>query len=124
MIAAKELIELPLRAGDIIFQRLVLGILAARFARLIFPRLDRHFQALEFRSDRLFARFGCSFVLLLNDFKQPLEPTDLCLDRLGWYARQGVDEFILGAGSLPFSVYDWSMVELFADAVLPAARSL
>jgi alkanesulfonate monooxygenase SsuD/methylene tetrahydromethanopterin reductase-like flavin-dependent oxidoreductase (luciferase family) len=49
---------------------------------------------------------------------------ETCLERLGWYARQGVEEFILGAGSLPFSVYDWSMVELFAEAVLPQARSL
>jgi probable F420-dependent oxidoreductase len=47
-----------------------------------------------------------------------------CLDRLEWLARQGVEEFIVGAGSVPFSVYDWSMVELIAGSILPAARSL
>jgi len=49
---------------------------------------------------------------------------EACLERLAWLARQGVDGFIAGAGSLPFSVSDWSMVELIADTILPAARSL
>jgi probable F420-dependent oxidoreductase len=63
---------------------------------------------------------------LLEDYgRETLTGTpETCLDRLGWYAEKGVEEFIVGAGSLPFSVYDWSMVELFAEAVLPAARSL
>ena len=47
-----------------------------------------------------------------------------CLERLGRFAEHGVEEFIVAAASLPFAVYDWSMVELFADAVLPAARRL
>jgi alkanesulfonate monooxygenase SsuD/methylene tetrahydromethanopterin reductase-like flavin-dependent oxidoreductase (luciferase family) len=49
---------------------------------------------------------------------------EACLERLERFAGHGVEEFIVGAGPIPFSVYDWSMVELFADAVLPAARSL
>ena len=49
---------------------------------------------------------------------------EACLDRLAWFARQGVEEFIVGAGSVPFSVYDWSMVEVVAEAILPEARSL
>jgi alkanesulfonate monooxygenase SsuD/methylene tetrahydromethanopterin reductase-like flavin-dependent oxidoreductase (luciferase family) len=63
---------------------------------------------------------------LLEDYgRETLAGTpERCLDRLGWLARQGVEEFIVGAGCLPFSVYDWSMVELFAEAVIPAARSL
>jgi probable F420-dependent oxidoreductase len=47
-----------------------------------------------------------------------------CLERLRGFARLGVEEFIVGAGSIPFSVYDWSMVELVAESLLPAARSL
>lgn len=63
---------------------------------------------------------------LLDDYaRETLTGTpETCLERLGWYARQGVEEFIVGAGSLPFSVYDWSMVELIAEGVLPHARSL
>jgi probable F420-dependent oxidoreductase len=48
----------------------------------------------------------------------------VCLDRLGRFARQGVEEFIVGAGPIPFSVYDWSMVELVAESILPAARTI
>ena len=49
---------------------------------------------------------------------------EACLDRLAWFAQQGVEEFIVGAGSLPFSVYDWSMVEVIAEAIVLEARSL
>jgi len=63
---------------------------------------------------------------LLDDYaRDTLTGTpDACLEQLAWFARQGVDEFIVGAGSVPFSVYDWSMVELIAEAVVPEARSL
>jgi alkanesulfonate monooxygenase SsuD/methylene tetrahydromethanopterin reductase-like flavin-dependent oxidoreductase (luciferase family) len=47
-----------------------------------------------------------------------------CLERLSEYAALGVEEFIVGAASLPFAVFDWSMVELIADAVVPRARGL
>jgi alkanesulfonate monooxygenase SsuD/methylene tetrahydromethanopterin reductase-like flavin-dependent oxidoreductase (luciferase family) len=49
---------------------------------------------------------------------------EACLERLAGYGRQGVEEFIVGAGSVPFSVYDWSMLDVFAEAILPGARSL
>jgi len=49
---------------------------------------------------------------------------EACLETLSGFARQGVEEFIVGAGPLPFSIFDWSMVELIAGAILPEARSL
>src|SRR5207247_8574173 len=63
---------------------------------------------------------------LLDDYaRETLTGTpEACLERLGWFARQGGEEFIVGAGSSPFSVYDWSRVERFAEAVLPGARPL
>ena len=63
---------------------------------------------------------------LLDDYaRDTLTGTpEACLERLAWFARQGVEEFIVGAGSLPFSVYDWSMVEVIAEAIVPEARSL
>jgi probable F420-dependent oxidoreductase len=63
---------------------------------------------------------------LLDDYaRDTLTGTpEACLERLAWFAGQGVEEFIVGAGSVPFSVYDWSMVELIAEAVVPEARSL
>lgn len=49
---------------------------------------------------------------------------DRCLDLLAGYAEAGAEEFIVGAGSMPFGVYDWTMVDLLAESVLPAARDL
>jgi probable F420-dependent oxidoreductase len=47
-----------------------------------------------------------------------------CLERLAAFARHGVEEFIVGAASLPFAVFDWSMVELIAETLVPSARGL
>jgi hypothetical protein len=47
-----------------------------------------------------------------------------CLERLGAFAGHGVEELIVGAASLPFAVFDWSMVELIAESVIPRAREL
>lgn len=47
-----------------------------------------------------------------------------CLEKLAAFADAGAEEFIVGAGSVPFSVADWSTVELFADQVIPEARRL
>jgi alkanesulfonate monooxygenase SsuD/methylene tetrahydromethanopterin reductase-like flavin-dependent oxidoreductase (luciferase family) len=46
------------------------------------------------------------------------------LDRLSRLASLGVEEFIVSAASLPFAVYDWSMLELLAEAVIPKAQTL
>jgi probable F420-dependent oxidoreductase len=47
-----------------------------------------------------------------------------CLERLGAFAVHGVEEMIVGAASLPFAVFDWSMVDLIAEVLIPAAHEL
>jgi probable F420-dependent oxidoreductase len=46
-----------------------------------------------------------------------------CLEKLASLAAAGAEEFIVGAGSVPFSVADWSMVELVAEALIAEAHS-
>jgi probable F420-dependent oxidoreductase len=46
------------------------------------------------------------------------------LERLAVFAELGVEEVIVGAASVPFAIFDPGMVELFAEAVIPAARGL
>ena len=46
------------------------------------------------------------------------------LERVGRFAELGVEEMILSASSLPFAVYDESMLDVVAEAVVPAARDL
>jgi probable F420-dependent oxidoreductase len=49
---------------------------------------------------------------------------EACLERLGRFASFGVEEVVVSAATLPFAVYDWSMVELIAERLIPAARGL
>ena len=46
------------------------------------------------------------------------------LDRLGAFARAGVQETILSIGPLPFAIADDEMLDLVAERVLPAVREL
>lgn len=46
------------------------------------------------------------------------------LGRIEGFAALGVDEIIISASSLPFAVYDESMLDLFAETVIPAGRSI
>jgi probable F420-dependent oxidoreductase len=46
------------------------------------------------------------------------------LEQLAGFSSLGVEEFIVSAASLPFAVYDWSMLEMIADMVIPKAREL
>ena len=46
------------------------------------------------------------------------------LERLSAFSSNGVEEVILAPASLPFAVFDWSMLDVIAEAVLPSARSL
>jgi probable F420-dependent oxidoreductase len=46
------------------------------------------------------------------------------LETLGAFAAAGAEEFIVGAGPVPFSVADWSMVELIAGSLIPQAHRL
>ena len=49
---------------------------------------------------------------------------DRVVERLAAFAALGVEELIVSVGSLPFAVFDDDAVEVFARAVLPAAREL
>jgi probable F420-dependent oxidoreductase len=49
---------------------------------------------------------------------------DQVVERLRRFAQLGVEEMIISAASLPFAVYDESMLDLLSAAVLPAARDL
>ena len=46
------------------------------------------------------------------------------LERLGEFAALGVEETILSAASVPFAVYDESMLGVFAEAIIPSGREL
>ena len=47
-----------------------------------------------------------------------------CLRRMARFAELGVEEIIVGAASLPFAVFDWSMVERIGQAIIPEAHRL
>jgi probable F420-dependent oxidoreductase len=61
---------------------------------------------------------------LLDDYaRDTLTGTpEMCLERLAEFDRSGVEEVIVAAASLPFAVYDWSMVDLIAEALIPEAH--
>lgn len=62
----------------------------------------------------------------LEDFAQDtLTGTpDECMEKLAAVAGAGAEEFIVGAGSVPFAVAEWSLVELIAEAIIPEAHRL
>ena len=64
--------------------------------------------------------------VLLDDYmRETLVGTpEICLERLASLAALGVEELIVSAASLPFAIYDWSEVELIAEAIIPAAERL
>jgi probable F420-dependent oxidoreductase len=49
---------------------------------------------------------------------------DQVVERLEEFASLGVEETIISGASIPFSVYDESMLEVFAETVIPPARKL
>lgn len=49
---------------------------------------------------------------------------ETCLDRLASFAEHGVEEVIVSPAPLPFAAPDWSMVELVAGSLIPAAHRL
>lgn len=78
----------------------------------------------RFRALQRWAPGGALDGELLDDYgRETLTGTpEACLDRLRAYAELGVEEVIVAAASVPFAVYDWSMVELIAEAIIPEAR--
>jgi probable F420-dependent oxidoreductase len=46
------------------------------------------------------------------------------LERMRRFAGLGVEEIIVSAASLPFAIYDESMLDLMAESIIPAARDL
>jgi F420-dependent oxidoreductase-like protein len=46
------------------------------------------------------------------------------LERLGQFGALGVEQTIISAASVPFAVYDESMLTVFAEGVMPSARKL
>lgn len=80
----------------------------------------------RFRALQRWTPGGALDGMLLDDYmRETLAGTpEACLERLARLAELGVEEFIVSAASLPFAVYDWSEIELIAEAILPAAGGL
>jgi probable F420-dependent oxidoreductase len=49
---------------------------------------------------------------------------ELVLERLAAFADRGVEELIVGPGSVPFSLPDPEMLDVLGEAILPPARGL
>ncbi|HYH28457.1 MAG TPA: LLM class flavin-dependent oxidoreductase [Actinomycetota bacterium] len=49
---------------------------------------------------------------------------DTVIERLADFAALGVEEVIVSAGALPFSLYDETMLDVIAEAVIPRAHAL
>jgi probable F420-dependent oxidoreductase len=80
----------------------------------------------RFRALRAWAPGGALNDTSLEEFgRDTLTGTpERCLERLGAFRALGVEELVVSAASLPFAVYDWSMVELVAEALVPRAHEL
>lgn len=46
------------------------------------------------------------------------------LEQVGRFSSLGVEEIVINAGSMPFSIFDLSMLDLFAESVMAPAKSL
>jgi alkanesulfonate monooxygenase SsuD/methylene tetrahydromethanopterin reductase-like flavin-dependent oxidoreductase (luciferase family) len=80
----------------------------------------------RFRALQAWAPGGAMDGVPLQDFAgDTLTGTpEACLERLAAFRDVGVEEVILSAASIPFAVFDWSMVDLIARAVIPEAMKL
>jgi alkanesulfonate monooxygenase SsuD/methylene tetrahydromethanopterin reductase-like flavin-dependent oxidoreductase (luciferase family) len=63
---------------------------------------------------------------LLEDFARDalVGTPEAIIETLARFAAFGVEEMIISPASLPFAVFDPSMLELFAEAVIGPARNL
>lgn len=80
----------------------------------------------RFRALQRWAPGGALDGVLLEEYaRDSLTGTpDMCLERLSKFAGNGVEEVIVAAASLPFAVYDWSMLDVVAEALIPQAHQL
>jgi probable F420-dependent oxidoreductase len=117
---ARRLREIAGKEGrDPASVRLSVGLyaLAARTE----PELRERFRALQ-----RWAPGGALDEVTLEEFREgTLTGTvEQCLGRLEAFGRIGVEEAILSPASVPFAVFDWSMVEEIASDLIPAAHVL
>jgi probable F420-dependent oxidoreductase len=87
---------------------------------------DRRDLVARFRALQRWTPGGALDGVLLDDWaRDKLVGTPAhVLERLAEFAALGVEEMIVSAGSIPFSVYDESMLTVLAEGVMPAARDL
>lgn len=78
----------------------------------------------RFRALQRWTPGGALDAVLLEDYgRETLTGTaETCLERLALFSENGVDEVIVSGASLPFAIYDWSMVELIAKELVPQAK--
>lgn len=87
---------------------------------------DKRDLVARFRALQRWAPGGALDGVLLDDWaRDKLVGTPAqVLERVADFAALGVEEIIVSAGSIPFSVYDDSMLTVFAEGVMRAATKL
>ena len=87
---------------------------------------DRRDLVARFRALQRWAPGGALDGALLDDWMgdKLVGTPEQVLERLSAFAALGVEEMILSPASLPFAIADHSMLEVIAEAVIPAARDL
>jgi probable F420-dependent oxidoreductase len=87
---------------------------------------DRRDLVARFRALQRWTPGGALDGVLLDDWARDklVGTPGQVMERVGEFAALGVEEMILSAASIPFAVYDESMLAVFAEGVMPSARKL
>jgi F420-dependent oxidoreductase-like protein len=87
---------------------------------------DRRDLVARFRALQRWTPGGALDGELLDDWARDklVGTPDRVVEQLAEFAAMGVEETIVSAASIPFAVYDDSMLAVLSDAVIPAARAL
>jgi probable F420-dependent oxidoreductase len=87
---------------------------------------DRRDLVARFRALQRWTPGGALDGVLLDDWARDklVGTPGQVIERLSEFSALGVEETILSAGSIPFAVYDDSMLGVFAEGVMPSARKL
>ena len=87
---------------------------------------DRRDLVARFRALQRWTPGGALDGVLLDDWARDklVGTPGQVVERLVEFAALGVEEMILSAASIPFAVYDDSMLAVFAEGVIPSARRL